>query len=180
MNNYNFYFSNPSNKPSKSSKLGDRSPRPQITVQPCQRSLNNTQWTSITDSQEKLILNNLASNNYFKYTASKEEPNNNNNNNNLGYKHNLSSELILARSMTYDFKFKTDFVDSKLNLATALGKSGESLDKRSVNREMKTCIFIYFILHYFTSYKIARISVNIRHLFIETECLLIGCVVYIS
>lgn len=153
MNNYNFYFSNPSQKPSKSSKLGERSPRPQQQ----QQRLNNTKWTSITHSQEKLILNNLASNNYFKYTASRqateESPahhsqqlynhtptsnsaitqtpqsgNNPSNNNNSGHKHNLSNELMLARSMTYDFKFKTDFVDSKLNLATMLGKSGESLN----------------------------------------------------
>jgi len=46
---------------------------------------------------------------------------------------------------------------------------------------MKT---LYFYVFYFKtvigSYKTARISVHIRHLFIEAECLLIGCISYIS
>lgn len=43
--------------------------------------------------------------------------------------------MILARSMSYDFKFKTDFVDSKLNLAAALAKTGitNSTDKKALS-----------------------------------------------
>ena len=41
-------------------------------------------------------------------------------------------------------------------------------------------IYIFYFKTFISSYKTARISVHIRHLFIESECLLIGCVSYIS
>ncbi len=45
----------------------------------------------------------------------------------------------------------------------------------------RRCDFIIFYFKtVFSSYKTARISAHIRHLFIDTECLLIGCVSYIK
>jgi hypothetical protein len=63
---------------------------------------------------------------------------------------------------------------------------GERLEemRRFVNlwiERWRRCIFIIFYFKtVFISYKTARISVHIRHLFIESECLLIGCVSYIK
>ena len=115
MNNYNFYFTNP-NKVNLLSKP-DKSPR----LQP--RITNTNKWSTIADSQDSAFKF-ATNNNYFKYTNPQKENNDQNNNSssaNASNKNSLSNDMIMARSLTYDFRFKTEFVDSKLNLATALG-----------------------------------------------------------
>lgn len=102
MNNYNLYFS-PNNKTQTKTDNNLR-----LNPQPPQR----TKWSTLfdsTDSKQK------PHNNYFRYKNNHEDPSN---------KLSFNNDMILARSMSYDFKFKTDFVDSKLNLAAALAKTG--------------------------------------------------------
>jgi hypothetical protein len=79
------------------------------------------------------------------------------------------SERLETFLSEYNFIFVIVYIIQKL-----------CVDKKWIIPGQSIEILRYFILHYFGSHKIARISVHIRHLFIESKCLLIGCPSYIS
>ncbi len=118
MNNYNLYFSN---KPSLTTKLDQN-----ISIQ--QPRGNGTKWSPLINETHEVITSkksahSVNNNNYFNYKKSIEDATS---------KLTFSNDMILARSMTYDYRFKAEFIDSKLNLATAIAaKSSEPADKNT-------------------------------------------------
>ena len=117
MNNYNLYFSN--NNINKNGIRADSSIR-NFHHNHYQHPSLASKWSSITDS--------LASeqrqhaNNYFKYKNKlDEDPAHLNNNNN-----NMNDSYLASKSIGGDLKFRTEFVDSKLNIENSLAKLSSS------------------------------------------------------
>jgi hypothetical protein len=144
MNNYNLYFSN-NNKPSLSTK-----PDQNLRVHQTHQRLNSTKWSSPTNENQEVItpkksINLVNNNNYFNHKNSIDDATS---------KLTFNNEMILARSLTYDFRFKTEFVDSKLNLAAAMAaKPGETVEKKSSSNNANNSTYISQIKKSTTNHK---------------------------
>ena len=124
MNNYNLYFSNNNNN-NKNGIRADSSIR-NFHHNHYQHPSLGSKWSSITDS--------LASeqrqhaNNYFKYKNKLDED--------PSHLNTSMNDSYLAKSISGDLKFRTEYFDSKLNMENSLIKLSSSFkqERRAIKK----------------------------------------------